>query len=159
MVLLVWLHLLAAVSWIGGTIFLSVVLVPVFRREPFSSQNATLIWTTRCGSAQLSGRDHHHPTHWPDAAASTWNSDHASIGMADDSEHQARICRDSSSLHRDVRPHHWASCRANITDSDGEPNQLRSRSGCMVFLDRPQLARSYASCLARRSHTCAELAG
>jgi copper resistance protein D len=42
MVLLVWLHVLAAVSWIGGTIFLSVVLVPVLRREPFASQRALL---------------------------------------------------------------------------------------------------------------------
>lgn len=46
MVLLAWLHVLAAVSWIGGTIFLSVVLVPVLRREPFASQRAMLIRTT-----------------------------------------------------------------------------------------------------------------
>jgi copper resistance protein D len=46
MVLLVWLHVLAAVSWIGGSIFLSVVLVPVLRREPFASQKAVLIRTT-----------------------------------------------------------------------------------------------------------------
>lgn len=46
MVLLVWLHVLAAVSWIGGSIFLSVVLVPVLRREPFASQKALLIRTT-----------------------------------------------------------------------------------------------------------------
>ena len=45
MVLLVWLHMLAAVSWIGGTIFLSVVLVPVLRREPFASQKALLFRT------------------------------------------------------------------------------------------------------------------
>jgi uncharacterized membrane protein len=45
MVLLVWLHVLAAVSWIGGTIFLSVVLVPVLRREPFASQKALLFRT------------------------------------------------------------------------------------------------------------------
>ena len=44
-VLLVWLHLLAAVSWIGGTIFLSVVLVPVLRREQFASQKALLFRT------------------------------------------------------------------------------------------------------------------
>jgi copper resistance protein D len=46
MVLLVWLHVLAAVSWIGGTIFLSVVLVPVLRRESFASQRGILIRTT-----------------------------------------------------------------------------------------------------------------
>ena len=44
-VLLVWLHVIAAVSWIGGTIFLSVVLVPVLKREPFSSQR-TLFFRT-----------------------------------------------------------------------------------------------------------------
>lgn len=45
MVLLVWFHLLAAISWIGGTIFLSVVLVPVLKREPFVSQKALLFRT------------------------------------------------------------------------------------------------------------------
>jgi uncharacterized membrane protein len=45
MVLLVWLHLVAAVSWIGGTIFLSVVLMPVLKREPFASQRALLFRT------------------------------------------------------------------------------------------------------------------
>lgn len=44
-VLLVWVHLLAAISWIGGTIFLSVVLVPVFKSEPFASQRALLFRT------------------------------------------------------------------------------------------------------------------
>jgi copper resistance protein D len=46
MVLLIWLHMFAAVSWIGGTIFLSVVLMPVLRHEPFASQRAVLIRTT-----------------------------------------------------------------------------------------------------------------
>ncbi len=45
MVLLVWLHVLAAVSWIGGTIFLSVVLAPVLKREPFASQRSLLFRT------------------------------------------------------------------------------------------------------------------
>ncbi|MEP6935104.1 MAG: hypothetical protein ABI988_14400 [Nitrospirota bacterium] len=45
MVLLVWLHLLAAISWIGGMIFLSVMLVPVLKREPFVSQKALLFRT------------------------------------------------------------------------------------------------------------------
>lgn len=31
MIVLVWLHLLAAVGWIGGTIFLSLVLAPSYR--------------------------------------------------------------------------------------------------------------------------------
>jgi putative copper resistance protein D len=46
MALLVWLHLLAAIGWIGGMLFLSVVLVPVLKREPYASQRAVLIRTT-----------------------------------------------------------------------------------------------------------------
>ena len=55
MVFLVWLHVLAAVSWIGGSIFLSVVLVPVLRREPFASQKTALIRTTALRFVQSSG--------------------------------------------------------------------------------------------------------
>ena len=44
-IILTWVHLLAAVSWIGGTIFLSVVLVPVLKREPFASQRTLLFRT------------------------------------------------------------------------------------------------------------------
>lgn len=40
---LVWLHLLAAVAWIGGMVFLSFVLVPILKREPFASQRGALI--------------------------------------------------------------------------------------------------------------------
>jgi uncharacterized membrane protein len=42
-VVLVWLHLLAAVAWIGGMAFLSLVLVPILKREPFAPQRGALI--------------------------------------------------------------------------------------------------------------------
>ena len=42
-VVLVWLHLLAAVAWIGGMAFLSLVLVPILKREPFAHQRGALI--------------------------------------------------------------------------------------------------------------------
>lgn len=40
--LIVWLHLVGAISWIGGMVFLSIVLVPIFRREPVASQKTVL---------------------------------------------------------------------------------------------------------------------
>ena len=42
---LIWIHLLAAVVWIGGMVFLSVVLVPVLRQEGKFAQHAALFRT------------------------------------------------------------------------------------------------------------------
>ncbi|MEW6246915.1 MAG: CopD family protein [Nitrospirota bacterium] len=44
-VLVVWLHLLAAVSWIGGMVFLSVVLVPTLKVGWSAAQRAILFRT------------------------------------------------------------------------------------------------------------------
>lgn len=42
----VWLHIMAAVIWIGGTIFLALVLIPAIRRPEFGSIALELIlWT------------------------------------------------------------------------------------------------------------------
>ncbi|MFM8551524.1 MAG: hypothetical protein ACKOCD_04300 [Nitrospiraceae bacterium] len=38
MLLLVWIHLLAAIIWIGGMLFLSLTLVPVLQQDAFVSQ-------------------------------------------------------------------------------------------------------------------------
>ena len=38
----VWLHLLAAMSWIGGMIFLSLVVAPLFRRAGLSGERLQL---------------------------------------------------------------------------------------------------------------------
>lgn len=42
---LVWIHLLAAVVWIGGMVFLSVVLVPVLKRDGGFAQHVALFRT------------------------------------------------------------------------------------------------------------------
>src|SRR5512134_1899827 len=39
---LVWIHLLAAISWIGGMMFLSLVLAPLFRRVGLSGERLLL---------------------------------------------------------------------------------------------------------------------
>jgi uncharacterized membrane protein len=43
MLFFIWLHVLAAVVWIGGMGFLSLVLVPILKHEPFASQRGALI--------------------------------------------------------------------------------------------------------------------
>lgn len=45
MVGLVWLHILAAAAWIGGMLFLSLILVPVFKREGFAGERRALFQT------------------------------------------------------------------------------------------------------------------
>ena len=42
----VWCHIMAAVTWIGGTIFLALVLIPAIRRPAFSSIALELILST-----------------------------------------------------------------------------------------------------------------
>ncbi len=42
MFLVLWIHLVAAVIWVGGMLFLSIVLVPVFRGEGFSGERRIL---------------------------------------------------------------------------------------------------------------------
>ena len=76
MVLLVWLHMLASVSWIGGTIFLSVVLVPVLRREPVRVTEGVALSDHRpavpCGGL---GRDRRPLVHRPSVTTSAGDSD------------------------------------------------------------------------------------
>jgi copper resistance protein D len=45
MIILAWVHVLAAVVWLGGMVFLSVVLVPVFRRGTFGADRRILFQT------------------------------------------------------------------------------------------------------------------
>ena len=40
--LLVWLHIVAAITWIGGMIFLSLILVPEFRRAGLAGERMLL---------------------------------------------------------------------------------------------------------------------
>lgn len=42
----VWVHIMAAVAWIGGTIFLVIVLVPAIRRPEFGGIGSALIRVT-----------------------------------------------------------------------------------------------------------------
>jgi uncharacterized membrane protein len=42
MIFLVWLHFLAAVLWIGGALFLSLILVPILKQDPFAAQRGLL---------------------------------------------------------------------------------------------------------------------
>jgi len=44
-IFLVWLHLLAAAAWVGGSLFLSAILVPVLKDEPFAAQRGALFKT------------------------------------------------------------------------------------------------------------------
>ena len=105
------------------------------------------------------GCDHHFLAHRLSVTTPAGDSDHESIGMADDPKRQAGTRGDPSSLDPGPRSHHWAPCRTDTTDPHGEPNQLRSRHGRMVPLDRSRLARSYAGCFACRGHACADLGG
>jgi uncharacterized membrane protein len=45
MILLAWVHLLAAVIWIGGMVFLSMILTPVFKRGTFGADRRVLFQT------------------------------------------------------------------------------------------------------------------
>ncbi|MGH2620686.1 MAG: DUF4149 domain-containing protein [Anaerolineales bacterium] len=42
-IFLTWLHLLAAVLWIGGMLFLSLTLVPILKGEPVAAQRGALL--------------------------------------------------------------------------------------------------------------------
>lgn len=42
----VWLHVLAAATWIGGMVFLGLVLVPVLRKPPLRDHSALMLYRT-----------------------------------------------------------------------------------------------------------------
>ncbi|MEW6544874.1 MAG: DUF4149 domain-containing protein [Nitrospirota bacterium] len=42
LLLLIWVHLLAAVAWIGGMVFLSLVVAPVLKHPPLAAQRGPL---------------------------------------------------------------------------------------------------------------------
>ena len=42
----VWLHILAAAAWLGGMVFLALVLVPVMRRSEYRQQASRLVHLT-----------------------------------------------------------------------------------------------------------------
>ena len=158
MVLLVWLHLLAAVSWIGGTIFLSVVLVPVLKREPFASQKALLFRTIArrfravvwgaiavllfTGPLLLHQRGIPiaDPSGWPMVLA-------AKLGLV-------AILLLLTLTHDLITR---ASRREDPTIPHGEPNQVRSGPGCVVSLGRSLLALSCSGHSVCRCYACADL--
>lgn len=41
-IILIWIHLLAAVAWIGGMVFLSLILMPVLKQAGFSGERRAL---------------------------------------------------------------------------------------------------------------------
>jgi hypothetical protein len=158
MVLLVWLHVLATVSWIGVMIFLSVVLVPVLKHEPFASQKALLFRTVaRRFRVVVWGAITILLLTGPPVTPSAGNSDHGPIGMANGPERQAGACSDPSFLHFDSRSHHRASYRADIADPHGESDRVRSHHSCIVPLDRSLLAPPDAGRLVCRSCACADI--
>jgi len=83
MFVLVWLHLLAAIAWIGGMVFLSVVLVPILKAKVLVADRGILfraiaqrfrqvVWTSVAllgltGLLLLKGRGLSllHPSGWP----------------------------------------------------------------------------------------------
>jgi uncharacterized membrane protein len=42
----VWLHILAAITWIGGMMFIGLVLVPILRKPPLRDSSALLLYRT-----------------------------------------------------------------------------------------------------------------